>query len=292
MNVRPATRDDYAAIADLFGSVEEKVWQRPPRLSAATIDGWLQTIAFDTNTWLFEDEGTLVAGAFVQNFGGRANSAGAVRPSHWGRGLGAQVLETIEARAREEGAERIHNWTVAGDAGAERLLPARGFEEARRFWEMAIELGDDLPEPAIAIETFCDGDEAAYHDALEESFADHWEHRPESLEEWWTRQRRRANFDTSLWFLIRDGGEIVAVCRNEERPGGGYVGAVGVRPAWRGKGYARALLQHSFREFRRRGHDRASLGVDAANATGATQLYESVGMHVDEETVVWRKILT
>ena len=35
----------------------------------------------------------------------------------------------------------------------------------------------------------------------------------------------------------------------------------------------------------------AALGVDASNATGATHLYESVGMQVAEENVVWRKTL-
>ena len=35
----------------------------------------------------------------------------------------------------------------------------------------------------------------------------------------------------------------------------------------------------------------ASLGVDAANETGATKLYESVGMHVELEVVVWEKVL-
>jgi ribosomal protein S18 acetylase RimI-like enzyme len=64
-----------------------------------------------------------------------------------------------------------------------------------------------------------------------------------------------------------------------------------VRRAWRGRGFGRALLHHSFREFRRRGLTRAALGVDAANATGATRLYESVGMRAYAENVVWEKTL-
>ena len=54
---------------------------------------------------------------------------------------------------------------------------------------------------------------------------------------------------------------------------------------------ARALLLHSFREFRRRGQPQVTLGVDAANPTGATRLYESVGMHVLREDIVWEKVL-
>jgi len=291
VNVRAATRDDLAAVAELFGSVEEAINGRPTRLDAVAVDGWLQTIAFETNTWLFEDAGRLVAGAFAQAFGVRGNCAGAVRPSAWGRGLGTQLLELMEERLVADGAERTHSWSVAGDARADDLFRGRGYREVRRFWEMAIDFEDAIPEPAVRVEPFADGDAEAFHAALEESFADHWENDPEPFDEWWTRQRKRANFDTSLWFAIRDGGEIAGVARCEARPPVGWVGSLGVRSAWRGRGYGRALLQHSFREFRRRGMTSAGLGVDAANATGATYLYESVGMHVDSENVVWEKVL-
>ena len=63
-----------------------------------------------------------------------------------------------------------------------------------------------------------------------------------------------------------------------------------MRRPWRGRGYGRDLLRHSFREFRRRGMRRATLGVDAANPTGATHLYESVGMYVEQEAIVWEKV--
>jgi mycothiol synthase len=289
VNVRPATRGDFAAIADLFGSVEEAVTGKPSRLDELTVDGWLQTISFETNTWLLEEEGLLIAGAFAQKFDDVGNSAGAVRPLAWGRGLGRRLLELVEERLAAEGARRIHSWTVAGDAAADDLLGSRGFREARRFWEMEIELGAEPPEPSVRVDPFVEEDAPSFHAAVEEAFADHWEHSPESFEEWWTRQRRRANHDPSLWFVVRDGDEFAGVVRNEARPPVGWVGALGVRPAWRGRGLGRALLLHSFREFRRRGLVRAALGVDAANATGATQLYESVGMHAYQENVVWEK---
>jgi len=291
VSFRPATRDDLAAIAELFGSVEEAVTGRPSDVDAMMVDGWLHTISFETNTWLLEEDGQLVAGAFGQRFGQRGNSAGAVRPSACGRGLGTRLLETVERRLGDEGAERLHSWAVAGDEAADDLFTGRSYGEARRFWEMAIELDADQPEPSVSIEPFRPEDAKAFHAALEEAFADHWEHDPESFDEWWRRQRHRENYDPSLWFVIRDGGEIAGVARCEPRPPTGWVGALGVRTTWRGRGYGRALLRHCFREFRGRGFTRAALGVDAANATGATQLYESVGMHVEQEMVVWEKVL-
>lgn len=291
MNIRPATREDLAGVAELFGSVEEAVTGRPSRLDAMVVEGWLQTISYETNTWLLDEDGQLVAGAFAMRFGRRGNSAGAVRPSAWGRGLGGQLIDLVEARLGDEGVERLHSWTVAGDTAADELFRSRDYREVRRFWEMAIELDDDPPEAPADVEPFTEGDAEAFHAALEESFAEHWEHSPESFDEWWERQRRRTNFDPSLWFVIRDGDELVGVVRNEARPPAGYVGAIGVRRDWRGRGYGRALLLHSFGEFYRRGLRHVTLGVDAANATGATQLYESVGMHAEQENVVWEKSL-
>ena len=84
--------------------------------------------------------------------------------------------------------------------------------------------------------------------------------------------------------------EVVATIRNDaERNGGGYVGALAVRRPWRGRGLGRALLLHTFAEFQRRGFDRVTLGVDAENPTGATALYESVGMTVESEAIVFEK---
>jgi ribosomal protein S18 acetylase RimI-like enzyme len=278
-------------VAELFGSVEEGVLGRPSHLDDQAVHGWWQTIAFETNTWLFEEGGTLVAGAFAQLHGERGNCGGAVRPSAQGRGLGTRLVELMEGRLEEEGAARLHSWTIAADARAAELFERRGYREVRRFWEMAIDFAEQPPEPGVEIETFREENASAFHAANEEAFEDHWEPHPEAFEDWWTRQQARTNYDPSLWFVIRDGDEIAAIARNELRTGAGYVGSLGVRRRWRGRGYGRALLLHSFREFHRRGLSRATLGVDAANPTGATHLYESVGMHVQQEEIVWEKVL-
>jgi GNAT superfamily N-acetyltransferase len=82
---------------------------------------------------------------------------------------------------------------------------------------------------------------------------------------------------------------MAAVARNEARELGGYVGLLGVRRPWRGRGLAKALLHRTFAEFWRRGLTHVTLGVDAESPTGATQLYERVGMRVESENVVFEK---
>jgi mycothiol synthase len=291
VSIRPATRGDFPAIADLYRSVEVALLPKPTDITAEVVDGWLGTVALETNTWLIEEDGELVAAAFGRLHGDRGNCAGAVRPAAWGRGFGAQLVGLLEARFGEEGAARIHNNALAADHRATELLQTRGYSDVRRFWDMAIDFEGEIEEPTVAAEPFREEDRVAFHAALEEAFAEHWGHEPETFEAWWARQRKRATFDPSVWFVIRDGAEIAAVCRNDAYEAHGHIGALGVRPAWRGRGYGRALLLHSFREFRRRGLPRVTLGVDAANETGATHLYESVGMQVELEMVVWEKML-
>lgn len=297
MNVRPMTAGDFPAVAVFLAEDETHLFGRPSRVGEVDVAAWLSQVDLERNAWLFEEDGQLAALGWVDLDDGAGFAIGVVHRDRHGRGLGSRLLDLTEGRLRELGAERIHHVTLAPEAAAPPLLSARGYREVRRFWEMTIELGDDPPRKPVLpdglqIEVFSDGLARAYHAALEEAFAEHWEHRPETFDKWWGRQVAKPDHDPSLWFLVRDGDEIAAVARNDpERAGGGWVGALGVRPGWRGRGLAKALLLHSFREFHRRGRRRVGLGVDSGNATGATHLYESVGMVVDQEQVVWEKVL-
>jgi ribosomal protein S18 acetylase RimI-like enzyme len=186
----------------------------------------------------------------------------------------------------------MHQFTLAADEAAAALMTSRGYRDVRHFYDMAIELDGPPKVPDVPIELLREGDERAFHAALDEAFGDHWEHNSSSFDEWWSRRSAGPGYDPTLWFVVRDGNEIVAIARNEpNRNGGGYVGHLGVRQAWRGRGYAKALLLYTFREFWNRGIRRVTLGVDAESPTGATHLYERVGMHVESETVVFEKAL-
>jgi mycothiol synthase len=292
MNVRPAARDDYPAFASLFELADEAVLGYRVPIDVSEVDAWLHGVALDTNTWLFEQDGQLVAAAFAHLLDDKGIFAGSVHPDFTGQGLGTRIVELAEKRLVAEGARRLHAWTVAGNDRGADLFRGCGYSDVRRFWDMEILLDAEPPAPAVEVEQFRLEEAEAFHAGIEEAFRDHWEHEDEPFEKWWERQQGRSNFDPSLWFVIRDGDEIAALCRNEERESGGYIGALGVRRPWRGRGLGRALLLHGFREFRRRGHTRATLGVDAENPTGATRLYESVGMHVLREDVVWEKIVS
>jgi mycothiol synthase len=289
---RPFGADDLGAFAEMCNALEESLLGRPGKVDAQAVAGWLGR----GGSLLIEDEDGPAAGVFVDVRGPLGIYGGVVHPRAHGRGHGTRLVDFAEAWIDGQRPAKIHTWTLAGDTAADALFTSRGYREVRRFWDMAIDLAAEPPPPVtVEVETF-GGEEAdarAFYAALDEAFSDHWEHHSLGFDVWWEEKQAQPDYDPSLWFLIRDGDEVAAVARNDpDRHGGGYVGALGVRRPWRGKGYGKVLLQHSFREFHRRGQRRVSLGVDAASPTGATRLYESVGMHVELESVVYEKVLT
>ena len=290
MNVRPYTDADAAAVAVLVAADEEALYGRPARTGADDVAVW---ISYYDDTWLFEEDGRLVAAGWFGVRGDVGSIVGIVAAK--GCGIGTEIVERGEERARAKAVAKVHGLTREPDVAARRLFESRGYREARRFYDMAIEL-DAAPEvPAVpaglALEPCSEDEYRAFYDALDEAFQDHWEWHSMPYEEWLERRRGQHRDEQGpLWLVVRDGDEIAAVVRNEaKRDGGGYVGALAVRRPWRGRGLAKALLLHSFADFHRRGHTRVTLNVDADSPTGATHLYERVGMHVESCGVVFEK---
>ncbi|HXH98533.1 MAG TPA: GNAT family N-acetyltransferase [Gaiellaceae bacterium] len=297
MNVRPIRGDDLTAIAAFLADDEERLLGRPSRTSVEDVRAWTSGVDLAHDSWLYANgDRAIRALGWVQPFDEVGVAVGVVHADARGRGLGSELVARAEARLSELSVARIQQIAFAADAAAAPLLLGCGYREVRRFWDMTIELDGPpalprLPE-GMRIEPFSTTEARAFHDALDEAFRDHWEHHSEPFEEWWERRERAPDFDPTLWFVVRDGDDIAAAVRNDpHRAGGGWVAALGVRRPWRGRGLGKALLLHSFGEFHRRGVHRVSLGVDADNPTGATKLYEDVGMEVELEQVFYEKEL-
>jgi len=293
---RPATREDASAVAVLVAADESALLGRPSRVTEIDILDWWNRTDLESDSWLLEESGTLVGVGWSEARDELGMFVGIVARDTKGRGLGAALADLGESRVRAAGAARVQTWTLAPDAAAAGLFRHRGYREVRRFYGMAIELAGPPPAPVLpgglTLDVFRSADGRAFHAALGEAFEDHWEHHPIPYEQWWEEKRRAPGFDPTLWFVVRDGNELAATVRNDpDREGGGYVGALGVRRRWRGRGLGRALLLQTFGEFHRRGVSRVTLGVDAESPTGATRLYESVGMTVESETVVFERAL-
>jgi mycothiol synthase len=283
--------DDAPAVAEVVAE-DEILHGLPGQVSGEDILGWWRRTDLEANSWAREEGGRLVALGWMELYGDDVIGGGVVRPGEKGKGFGAALLDLAERRAGDLDTSMLRQIAPGPDDLARTLLASRGYREVRRHYEMALRLDAEVPEPVLPdgleVTTFREGEARAFQAAGTEAFAEEWGFHALPFDEWWAM---RKDDDKTLWFVVRDGDDLAAIARCEAGHGGGYVGMLGVRQPWRRQGLGRALLLHAFGEFRRRGFERASLGVDSENPTGATRLYESVGMHVESEYVTFEKKL-
>jgi mycothiol synthase len=293
---RPSSEDLGAAAAIM--AAEERSLRGESRQGADEMSDWWRLFNLEDGSWIVETAaGEPVAFSGLIEGQDHYPAWVCVHPSATGRGLGSELLRRSEARVRKLGGEQLNAGMLAENDAARRLLTQLGFQEIRRFYQMevALDSASEPPEPpaGFTIEPFRSEDARAFHAALNEAFEDDWGFHSMSFEDWKSFRLEAPSTDLSLWFVARAGDEIAGVLRGDGRKfGGGWVGALGVRKPWRRRGLAAALLQHAFTEYRRRGESHVGLGVDAQNETGATRLYERVGMRVRAEDVIFRKALT
>jgi len=304
--LRRPTMDDLQAALELIQTCEIEREGKPE----TTLDSmrlWWQSPDFSlaTDSWIvFSLEGKVVGLATVeQRQHARIFIGGDVHPDYRGRGIGTHLLRLNEERAQQHVAEAqadarvsMLSWVDERSTAAQHLLEQHGYNKIRSFWRMKIELHEAPPTPkwadGITVQTLADnpGLFRAVFEADEDAFKDHWGFVPGTFEDWEHWTSKRENYDPSLWFLAMDGNEIAAVslCEDEKEQGG-WVHSLGVRRQWRRKGIGEALLYQSFGEFYKRGIHEVYLGVDASSLTGATRLYERVGMHVHRRADTYEK---
>jgi mycothiol synthase len=233
-------------------------------------------------------------------------SVGGVALSHHGRGLGAAIVRDVERRAKRFVAmapadERVvlHVGALSDEPRFSSLLEAHGFAEVRRLWSMQIRFdGTQTPPdplPGIEIRPLRPGEERAAYEGLAEAFQDHWGGPFESKERWLRQHVHGQDFDPGLWRMAwREQhlvGALIGVLSASQKPDLGYVALLGVRAEARGRGVGEALLRSSFAGFQERGKLGVLLLVDSESVTGATRLYERVGMRAEPRFSTWEKVL-
>jgi mycothiol synthase len=303
--IRAPAMEDAPAVTDLVNLCSVADGDTPDLSLADVLSQW-QAPGFNlaTDAWLATTSDGQVVGC---EEAGKEDDThfqadGYVHPDYRGRGIGTTLLRLAEAWTRERvpaalGGRVVLRAGVSGkDAAAHQLFAAEGFTLVRNFWRMEIQMDEPPPPPVwaagITVRIFMPGqDDRALYEAVQEAFADGWEHVPPPFEEWAHRRIWREDFDPTLCFLAMDGGAVAgaAICR--DRMGAGWVTNLGVRRPWRQRGVGMALLRHAFGEFYRRGARTVGLGVDAQNPTGATRLYERVGMRVTQQYDMYEQAL-
>jgi mycothiol synthase len=303
--IRPARRDDLEAVARLVIAADLADYGRTTFTAADVEEFWTRPrFTLERDSWMIEatDDGSLAGYGYVwvREGGVHIIAIGVVHPDHRGRGVGTRLADAMDARAVElaSGATGVvvSSAFPAEDLAARSLVTSRGYTFDRIFWQMEKPLDalDDVAvgdPPGVAIEPAEPGSrDEAVHALIEESFRDHWRFRHEPIEEW--RERLLARGRT-VWLVARAGddriaGALVGWVEDEL----GRVDQLGVLEGCRRRGIGEALLRRAFAQFVGMGATNAELSVDSSNETGATALYERVGMSVTMAYVFFDKTIS
>lgn len=228
---------------------------------------------------------------------------GNVHPDFKGRGTGTTLLRAVEKRARavmqhaEPGLRAAILTTInRNEPDGVALHQNEGYLPIRYHWRMQIDLTEPPPQPSLSpgieIRPFLQEEHArAVWQAHNESFRDHPGSFEWTFEDWQQHCFNDPEYDPSLWAVAWDGSEVAGYSINRHRMGIGWIRTLGVRRPWRKRGIGEALLLHSFAEYYRRGMRTIGLGVNANNPTGATRLYQKLGMYPASEFVTYEKEL-
>jgi len=266
-----------------------QVWSRPDFDLAA--DAWVVT----------NGTGAIVAyGQVRREEPDIVGSWGAVHPAHRDRGIGTWMLDRIEARASlllaDVPAPRFRHSVNAADPAVAAMLARRGLRPIRHFWHMQIDLTPPFDPGASSEGIEIVGIDAgvdlrAVHAVLEDAFADDPGDHPVPFDRWIEEETGGPSHDPTLWLLARDGGVAIGALAASAGDDGGWVDWLAVLASHRGRGIGASLLRRSFASFAARGVRRVMVSVDAENLTGATAVYERVGMRVVNGWDLWERSL-
>lgn len=229
-----------------------------------------------------------------------------ILPAYKGKGIESALLKWVEQRLLEISwsqpgeQERFYVQTCSqNDTTLYNLLAENGYKPIRYYYSMSRTLEDipeaELPEGIVARPPM----PSQYHEVWEranEAFSEHWgfvEGHEEDYQSW----KEGRWFQPLLWQIAWDGNTMVSQVQNyvdeveneSTHRLRGYTEGISTLKAWRGKGIARALIVRSMKMMKALNLTEVALTVDSENATGALNLYESLGYRTYRTVIEMRK---
>jgi ribosomal protein S18 acetylase RimI-like enzyme len=283
--VRPyRSPEDDAGVEAMRTGPDPVRTDHPPALVAAAGDA---IVGFSAMDWWDEADGTRLY-----------LLSGCVHPKWRRRGVGRRLLAAQEelAAARwlaQPDAARAITGVRAGDdrPDVQALLRAAGYRVRFTVVGLARDTAGaaDLTLPdGLVLRAVQADHHPLIHEVLQECFAGRGLGQ-EARD--WTDYRRGVR-DTDLWLVAWAGDRIAAVLINErERDGTVDTPWLAVRPSWRRRGVAQALLQLNLHRLAAQGITRATIRTVQENPDHTVELYERMGYRVTARHPRWAKPL-
>lgn len=292
--VRPASRDDVAALTALIAACETAN-DGVAEIHPDDVENVFDRAGDDSDAVVVVEgpDGPVAWARAAGQFGERAEAD--VHPDWTGRGIGRALLGWTEGRARRAGLPRVRQTVTDANLAARRLFEANGYEAGGASWILQQTLVDEPPTvevpDGITIRPYRPEDAPAVHRLIDDAFGEWPGREPVDFEHWAPHVIGHGSFAPALSPLAFDGDQLVGVALGFAYAGSdeGWVQQLATKATHRHRGIARALLQSAFAGFHAAGWRACGLSTDSR--TGALSLYERVGMRVRRSYTWWVKPL-
>ena len=309
--LRPYSPSEAQAVVDVINTASTRTVGFPRAVVDATGNIWSHRyVPFSSEKIVAVNQRDEIVGYayFTGDNNIVAETGCAVHPDYWQRGIGTALLKWAEGRATDTSRLApagirtvLQTSPYEAETSVIALLKEQGYSAVREWVHLVIELGEapvvsSLPIGLILREMDLDHDWEIVGPAMEEAFTDHWgkisaeylesEHKEREVND--SEVRPEPPTDDSYsnapghCFIVLDGdtvaGGILCNARLVERSDTGRVGSIFVRPVYRRRGIARALMLAAFDAFWKNGLRRIITDTDANSFTDSTRLYKGLGM--------------
>jgi len=298
---------------DAWVSVFNKVFSEFDDFRSITVEDMLtseNSPTFDAaGMFIAEPEGEPVGivNAYVDKM--RQEKKGFIRmlgvvPEYRRRGIGRALAEKAMESLRERGMETVEAGAVMDKPEAIRLWEGLGFQGVRIFSLMKRNL-ENIPSG------IGENGEAQLRkfqrDSIEdlklitwlsnEAFSEHYNYRPESVEETRFFLEQDPIFKDQEWVFIFVQNKPVGYVgvgidqkyNEEKNTRCGWILSIGVLKPNRLKGIGMRLMIEGMKLLKMKGMTEAMLGVDDQNPTKAIKLYEKVGFEATRKDIAYIK---
>ena len=209
-----------------------------------------------------------------------------------GSGIEKQLIETALKELKARGITTAQTQADYGENKRIQLLEGLGFKRVRAFSMMEMDLanipqniGENKQVAIRPLQKELEEDMKLLNWLDSESFKEHFDYRPEPLEE--TRYLLLSNpylQEQEVFFALLNGESVgyigVGIDKTynlEKKVKAGEISTIGVLKRYRRRGIGARLMLHGLEILKTKGMTKAILGVDDHNPTKALALYEKVG---------------